>query len=66
MSNSGNFDFNALSPEQQAEYKHRFPRAGYWVGILPTHPEFHGHERQETTGEQLLSDTGMFILICDH
>ncbi|KAF8978162.1 hypothetical protein BDQ17DRAFT_1440250 [Cyathus striatus] len=29
-----------LNQQQQREVQHRFPCAGWWFGMLPTHPEF--------------------------
>lgn len=35
-----NYD-DPLNDFEQAELQRRFPRAGYWFGMLPTHPELH-------------------------
>ncbi|KIK24467.1 hypothetical protein PISMIDRAFT_98480 [Pisolithus microcarpus 441] len=31
--------FDKLSPAEQAEYRRRFPRAGWWIGALPPPPD---------------------------
>lgn len=33
---------NHLTPEDIRRYQQRAPRAGYWLGVLPTHPFIHG------------------------
>lgn len=37
---ANNYD-DPLNDFEQAELQRRFPRAGYWFGMLPTHPEIH-------------------------
>ena len=39
MSHSTQNPFGDLSPNEQEEYRRRFPRAGWWVGTLPPPPD---------------------------
>jgi hypothetical protein len=39
-------DHRPLNYAEQAELQRRFPRAGYWLGMLPNHPNIPGHYQQ--------------------
>jgi hypothetical protein len=35
-----------LTAAEQVQLQRRFPRLGYWVGMLPDHPEIHQQQQQ--------------------
>ena len=39
MSHSTDNPFGDLLPDEQEQYRRRFPRAGWWVGTLPPPPD---------------------------
>lgn len=41
-----NDPFQNLSPAEQAEYRRRFPRAGWWIRALPQHPRINNLYQQ--------------------
>ena len=40
---AGRHDHRPLNMVEQAEHQRRFPRAGYWFGMLPAHPDVPDH-----------------------
>ena len=57
MANNEN---NQMDPAEQAEWHRRFPRTGWWLGVLPNHPVYEPANNGQATPQLNYQNGGAY------